>query len=88
MAFWSWSAMAFFGSVYLLFVSPFAAAGFAFFMRDEWSESAFHRWAVRICVVYAGAVFLLDFVWITWSITHKTSNPISEPLAAPRSRFR
>ncbi len=68
-AFWSWSAMAFFGTVYLLFISPFLAWAFAFFMRDESSESTFHRWAVRICVIYACAVFLLDAVWIVWSAT-------------------
>ena len=70
--FWSWSGMASLGVFYLLLLSPFIASGFAFFMRDEWAESTFHRWAVRICVVYASAVFLLDVVWIIWSTTRNT----------------
>ncbi len=67
--FWSWSNMASLGAFYLAFVSPFVASAFAFFMYPERSDSTFHHWAVRICIVYAFAVFLLDAVWIAWSVT-------------------
>ena len=64
--FWSWSGMASLGAFYLAFVSPFLASAFAFFMYPERLDSPFHRRAVRICVLYACAVFLLDAVWIIW----------------------
>ena len=64
--FWSWSGIASVGAFYLLFLSPFLAAAVAFFMYPQRSDSAFHRWAVRVCVGYACVVSVLDAVWITW----------------------
>jgi hypothetical protein len=70
--FWSWSGMASLGVFFLLFGSPFIALAFAFFMYPERSDSAFHRWAVRACLSYALAVFLLDAIWIVWGVTQNT----------------
>ena len=70
--FWFWSVMATLGTFYLLLVSPFIAAGFAFVMFPEQSESRFHLWAVRLCFGYAVAVFVLDVGWIVWSVTQNT----------------
>ena len=48
-----WSAMASLGMFYLLLVSPFIAAAIGFFLYPDRTDSVFHRWAVRLCIVYA-----------------------------------
>ena len=70
--FWVWSGMASLGTFFLLLVSPFLAAGFAFFMYPERTDSGFHRWAVRLCVAYACVVFAFDVAWIVWAVVYGT----------------
>ena len=70
--FWYWSGMASIGALFLAFVSPFVASIFAFVLAGVRSDSAFHRWAFRISLFYAVAVFALDAVWITLTSYYQT----------------
>jgi hypothetical protein len=70
--FWYWSGMASIGALFLAFVSPFVASVFAFVLAGVRSDSAFHRWAFRISLSYAVAVFALDAVWITLVSYYRT----------------
>src|SRR5688500_15934812 len=70
--FWYWSGMASLGALFLALVSPFVASVFAFVLAGVRSDSAFHRWAFRISLFYAVAVFALDVVWITWTSFYHT----------------
>ena len=70
--FWSWSGMASIGALFLTFISPFIATVIAFGLRRVRSLSAFHRWAFRLTLFYAIAVFALDVVWITWTSYYHT----------------
>ena len=70
--FWRWSGMASLGTFFLLLISPFIAAAFAFFMHTERRASRFHLWAARLCLAYAIVVFALDIAWIVWGVTQGT----------------
>ena len=65
--FWSWSGMASIGALFLTFISPFIATVITFGLRRVRSVSGFHRWAFRLTLLYAIAVFALDVVWLTWT---------------------
>jgi hypothetical protein len=70
--FWSWSGMASIGAFFLAFVSPFVASFVAFVLADVRSDSGFHRWAFRISLFYAAALFALDAIWITLTSYYHT----------------
>src|SRR5438045_3198719 len=70
--FWSWSGMASIGALFLAFISPFIASTFAFALAEVRSDSVFHRWAFRISLSYAAAVFALDAVLITLTLCYHT----------------
>ena len=65
-ALWGWSGMSSIGLFYLVFVSPFPAAVFAFVLYDVRRDSSFHRWAFRFCAGYALAILALFATWITY----------------------
>jgi len=62
--FWSWSAMASLGMFYLLLVSPFIAAAIAFFLYPDRTDSVFHRWVVRLCIVYAALQGVVSTIFV------------------------
>jgi hypothetical protein len=70
--FWFWSGMASIGALFLAFISPIIASVFAFALAGVRSDSVFHRWAFRISLLYAAAVFALDAVWITLTSYYQT----------------
>ena len=70
--FWYWSGMASIGALFLALISPFVASIFAFVLAGVRSDSVFHRWAFRISLCYAVAVFALDAVWITLTSYYHT----------------
>src|SRR5947208_3854521 len=57
---------------FLAFVSPLIAAVIAFSLTRVRPSSVLHRWAFRLILVYAIAVFALDAVWITWTSYYHT----------------
>jgi hypothetical protein len=69
---WSWTGMASIGGLFLAFISPFIASVFAFALADVRSDSGFHRWAFRICLFYAIAIFALDALWISLTSYYHT----------------